>query len=270
MFQIYSIKMKICVLASGSKGNCTLISSGKTTILIDVGISYKILKERVERVGFSVNQISAILVTHAHDDHFSGLKVLLKNNRIPLYATEETASIIDSEFRDYLNKNNFEFDWAYITPDSSFEIENLSITPISTPHDKNGSVAYIVSDSCCKIAVVTDLGYIPQNLACSLDCCNALVLEMNHDLEMLQESDREDYLKMRISSKIGHLSNVQAAEFLEQTNIDNLKYLFPAHISHECNNKEIISFTLNTLKKETNFKVVETFQDRESEVIILE
>ena len=93
---------------------------------------------------------------------------------------------------------------------------------------------------------------------------------MNHDLEMLQESDREDYLKMRISSKIGHLSNVQAAEFLEQTNIDNLKYLFPAHISHECNNKEIISFTLNTLKKETNFKVVETFQDRESEVIILE
>lgn len=262
--------MKICVLASGSKGNCTLISSGTTTILIDMGISCKILKERMEEAGFDINTVSAILVTHAHDDHYFGLNVFSKKYNLPLYATEETASIIDIKFKDYLDKYDFSFDWAFISQNNSFEIDNLSITPFSTPHDKNGSVAYIISDKTTKIAVVTDLGYIPQNLACSLDYCDALILEMNHDLKMLQESDRKEYLKIRISSKIGHLSNIQAAEFLEQANIENLKYLFPAHISHECNDKEIISFTLNTIKKETNFKVIETFQEKASEVVILE
>lgn len=259
--------MEICVFSSGSGGNCTFVSSKNTSILIDVGISGKEICNDLKLVGKKIEDLSAILITHPHTDHFCFLNTLERKYNIPLYATEYTASSIDYHFKDYLDKYSFSFDWGYITDMTQFEVGDLLITPFNVPHDANGAVAFRISDGKTRIAVATDLGYITDKAIYYLSCCDALVLEMNHDVAMLKASERPETTKTRILSNLGHLSNDQAAEFLDGLDGKTLKYLFPAHISSECNDYGIITHTLNEVNRYNSFKIVETHQNQPSKVI---
>ncbi len=261
--------MELCVFSSGSKGNCTYIASASTALLVDFGISFCELKNDLEKTGKQLDELSAVLVTHSHTDHCSGLNVLEKKCGLPIFATEETASAVDLNFVKELKHSDFSLDWRCITPGNSFEIGDLSITSFEVPHDANGAVAYTISDGKVKIGIATDLGFVTNSVSYHLRDCDALILEMNHDSGMLRDSDRKEYLKNRISSRLGHLSNEQAIEFLESPEVNRLKYLFPAHVSHDCNDKSLIDSLLFNLARRKQFKVVETFQSAPSEVILM-
>lgn len=259
--------MKIAVLSSGSKGNATIINSGDTFLLVDDGLSTKLLASLLNNFDIGISQISGILVTHSHIDHFKGLEGLCKKVNIPLFASEETASSIDLCVRKTSKGKTLPFCWNYIAPGNEFIFNNLLITPFEVPHDANGAVAYIIKENNVKLGIATDLGCITNSVKFNLQGCDALVLEMNHDPRMLQESDRQQYLKNRISSKLGHLSNYQAVEFLESIDTTNLKYLFPAHLSEECNDFSCVMSALLSMEKKKGFEVVRTYQNASSQMV---
>lgn len=261
--------MKISVLASGSKGNSTLVSCGDTNVLVDVGICKKTLETDLSAFGLSIDDISAILVTHAHSDHFKGLETLAKKTSIPLFASEETASSIDLCLSKCPVKQPISLEWNYVSPGSEFTFNNLLITPFEVPHDANGAVAYTISCENCKIGIATDLGCATNSVRFHLAGCDALVLEMNHDLRMLRESDRSEILKSRIKSKLGHLSNDQAVEFLESLDTSRLKYLFPAHMSEECNDFSCVMASILSIDEKAGFEVIRTSQNTPTPLIEL-
>ena len=261
--------MELCVIASGSGGNATVVAEGETAVLIDDGIPLKTLACGMTALNLSPASLSGVLVTHAHLDHIGCLNTLFRNFRIPLFATEETASSTDFAFRDYTRKFGFSFDWFYISPGSSFDLGNLSITPFEVPHDANGAVAYTLENGKAKVGIATDLGSVTNSVRYHLSDCNALVLEMNHDFKMLMDSQRTESLKKRISSRLGHLSNDQASEFLESIDLSKLNFLLPAHMSEECNSREAVLSAISELSRKFGFEIVETFQDRPSAVVKL-
>lgn len=261
--------MKIAILESGSGGNAILVTSNSANIIVDVGISKKSMSTKLAAFGLSLDDISAILVTHSHSDHFSGLDSLLKKRKIPLFASEETASSIDYYCAQTKKNDGFSFQWNYIAPGNPFIFNNLSITPFEVPHDANGAVGYTIEGENSKIGIATDLGCVTNSIKYHLAGCDALVLEMNHDFDMLMDSDRPQMLKSRISGKLGHLSNNQAIEFLDELDTSRLKYLFPAHLSEECNDFSIVKSEILSLGKKVNFKIVKTCQNESTALIDL-
>lgn len=257
--------MKISVLSSGSTSNSTLILSDKAAILIDMGISFKSLKNNLANFGIEPGDLDAILVTHGHSDHISGIKTLLKNVSVPIYCTYETAISIESKLPE--NCANREF--SIFLCEDSFCIANLSITPFEIPHDSNGTVGFTISDGISKIGFATDLGSITNVASRHLSECDALVLEMNYDYGMLMSSDRSYSLKKRISNNLGHLSNAQAFDFLNTCDSGKLKFLFPAHISRECNDIELIEQLLYPIRQRRKFEIVHTFSNCPSKTVVL-
>jgi len=261
--------MKVSVLASGSKGNATLVSCGETNLLIDAGISTKSLESSLATFGITLDKISGVLVTHAHIDHFRGLETLERKVSIPLFASEETASSIDLCIENDTKRRSCPLNWNYVSPGNEFTFNELLITPFEVPHDANGAVAYTIRDGNCKIGIATDLGCITNSVRYHLQGCDALVLEMNHDFRMLQDSDRPYNLKSRITGKLGHLSNDQAVEFLESIDTTSLKYLFPAHVSQDCNDFSCVKAAILSMQGRMDFKVVRTSQTAPTPLIDL-
>ncbi len=253
--------MKIKVFASGSSGNCTLVQNGDTNIIIDMGISSRSLCAYLKNEGLNPQDITGILITHAHGDHISGLSVFEKKYNIPVFASENTASAIDFEFDNYYKKHDFFIEWSYISSNNIFSIGNLLITSFNIPHDSNGALGYIIKNEKAKFGYLTDAGFLPDNSYNYLNACDALVLEMNHDLNMLRECEKySESVKFRISSKLGHLSNEQAAEILEKIDTSKLRFLLPAHISENSNTFEAVTLALNKMKKDITFEIIPTYQ----------
>lgn len=261
--------MKFAVIASGSKGNCTFVSSGKTNILVDVGISPRRICKFLSDFGLSPDDISGILITHSHSDHFKFLDSFLSKHPTQVFASEETASSIDLCLLDSIKKHSFSIEWTYFNPGSNFVLNDLLITPFEVPHDANGAVAFTIESENQKIGIATDLGCVTNSVIFHLAACNALVLEMNHDIRMLMESDRTQILKSRISGKLGHLSNDQAVEFLESADISKLNYLLPAHLSEECNDFSCVKASILSCKRNFNFEIVKTSQNEATKMIDL-
>lgn len=261
--------MKICVLASGSKGNCIYISAESTTLLVDFGICKKAFFKATSENNLDTESIDAILLTHSHTDHIGGLDTFEKERKIPLYATEDTASTVDSTFQKYLKKHDFQFDWNIFTIGTPFTVGNLSITPFYVPHDANGSVGFTLTDGKSKISIATDLGTITDSIQDHLQESDVLILEMNHDEQMLRDSSRPEYLKKRIFNNHGHLSNRQTADCLECLNTSKLRYFFPFHLSSECNDFEIVAYTLRQVLNSDQTEIIETHQNCPSKVVQL-
>lgn len=226
--------MKFCILASGSKANCTIVSEGDTRLLIDCGIRFRAFSDRLAAVGVAPDSISAICLTHDHSDHMQGLDVFLRHHPgVPLYATEGSCASISRCLRDKQT-------WNIITPGSEFSIGCLRIHPFATPHDASESVGYLFRcPSGSTLGYATDLGYVPAMVQMRLAQCNALILESNHDRGMLRNSGRPWSLIERISGNTGHLSNEQSAELVDAL-LDTapLRTLVLAHLSEECNTPE--------------------------------
>ncbi|NCD32447.1 MAG: MBL fold metallo-hydrolase [Spartobacteria bacterium] len=217
--------MRVCVLASGSSGNCIYISSGSTHILIDVGLSGKETERRLALLDVDPKAINGICVTHEHSDHTKGIRVMNKRHGIPLYGNSGTIE----------NSGYKELPWNVFATGSVFEIGDLTVESFSIPHDAYDPVGFIVTHGEARVGVATDIGMPTQLIRSKISHCDALVLECNHDLQLLEQSSRPWHLKQRIKGRQGHLSNQTAAKLLSEIACERLRHVFLAHISGECN-----------------------------------
>jgi len=303
--------MRITVLASGSKGNSTIITGGRTRVLVDAGLSCRELLRRMAQADEDPATLDAILITHEHQDHVGGLGVLARKLRIPVYITEPThrawvrqltptkrmtyadwleqrkleraataaeqqasavaVNVIEQIFSDSDSEivaehapaaeippaaEDLALDEAaalkavttaptylpaleHFTAGSPFRIGDLDITPFSTPHDAADPCGFVFQSEGVRIGIATDLGYVPQNVKQALQRLDVLMLESNHDLEMLRDGPYPWQVKQRVMSRVGHLSNVTAAEFLADDYDGHAAYVLLAHISESNNLPEL-------------------------------
>lgn len=230
--------MKIVVLGSGSKGNSTFIELGNKKILIDVGFSYKQMKERLSKINIDPKQIDAVLITHDHHDHVYGLKAFLKNVKPNLYITEEIEKIVLEE--------KYEKS-IYLTDEMFFE--DIFIKVIPTSHDAITSNGFLIEYDGTSIVYITDTGYINMRYINMLKNKTYYILESNHDTEKLIKGPYPEYLQRRILSDKGHLSNELCAGYLSKLIGPNTKKIILAHLSHENNTEELaLNASLNVIK----------------------
>ncbi len=234
-YRIEENTMRLMTIASGSSGNCTYIGSDNTHILIDSGISRKRILEGLKKADLSINDISAIFITHEHWDHISGLRVLTKNLDVPVYASKGTIDgIISSKSGNEINK-----DILNVIPYGITGIGDISIDMFSVSHDANEPSAYSFTCNGKKAAVVTDLGFYNDSIKEKIKDVNALVLEANHDVNMLMVGPYPYYLKQRVMGNRGHLSNETCGRLLSQIIHDDMKNVLLGHLSKENNYTEL-------------------------------
>ena len=302
--------MRMTVLASGSKGNSTLIASSRTRILVDAGLSARELTKRMRMAGETPEALDALLITHEHQDHVQGVAVLARKLGIPVYFTEAThrawmrwmmpqkrltyagwlaqralqastsrsaaeadtniaicspdgdsesagpiaASVepesaaprpeaeLECEARDGAEEKENPCALAFVehfAAGNGFSIGDISVTPFTIPHDAADPVGFVFQAEGIRVGIATDLGYMPPNVTAALRRCDILMLESNHDLEMLRDGPYPWQVKQRVMSRVGHLSNDAAAKFLEKEYDGSASYVVLAHLSEKNNMPEL-------------------------------
>jgi len=229
-------KMRLCSIASGSSGNCIYIGTDTTHLLVDTGISRKRIEEGLKALELSLNDIDGILISHEHADHISGLGVVLRKREIPVYATRGTIERMrESRSLGGIPEELF----REVTFDESFLIKDMAVTPMYISHDAAQPAAYRFRYDKKSAAVITDLGcYNDYTVEC-LRGTDALLLEANHDVRMLETGSYPYYLKRRILGEKGHLSNENSGRFLSRILHDHLKAVVLGHLSKENNIPEL-------------------------------
>ena len=239
--------MRLCSIASGSSGNCIYVGSDTTHLLVDTGISKKRTEEGLAQIDISLQDVDGILITHEHADHIGGLGVVSRKYHIPIYATQKTIDAIKNTSS--VGKIEQEL-FCPIKADEAFMIKDIKCNPMRISHDAADPVAYRFKCGSKQIAVATDMGtYTDYTIEC-LKGMDALLLEANHDVHMLQVGPYPYPLKQRILGDRGHLSNESAGKLLCHLLHDNLKAVFLGHLSKE-NNYEELAF--ETVKLEIAF-----------------
>lgn len=228
--------MNFCSIASGSSGNCIYVGSDQAGILIDVGISGKRVESGLNSIGRTTGEIDGILITHEHSDHIKGLGVLARKHHLPIYATQGTIRAIkESGSVGKIEDSLF----CEIRPDEQFAVKDLEISPFSISHDAAEPVAYRVNHGEKSFGVVTDLGVYSDYTISHLKGLDGILLESNHDVNMLQVGSYPYYLKQRILGRRGHLSNENAGRLLCQILHDKMKAIILGHLSRENNYEEL-------------------------------
>ena len=230
--------MEVCVLASGSAGNCVAVRGGETTLLIDFGLIRKHALERMAEAGINPEDLKAILFTHDHVDHCKGLGVFIKKFPIPLYANDGTAEAIGRKFPQVT------MSWTTFENGQSFQIGDFEVQTFQVPHDAADPVGFLLHQGGKTFFLATDLGFVTTLVKTKLKDCDAAVVESNHDLEMLEQSDRPYSLKSRIWGRAGHLSNADSADFVSRCASGRLHHVMLAHLSHECNTSVLAERTM--------------------------
>ncbi|MBN1958189.1 MAG: MBL fold metallo-hydrolase [Desulfuromonadales bacterium] len=223
--------MRVCLLASGSRGNCALIEADDCRLLIDAGLSGKETERRLATLGLSGHDLDAILVTHEHHDHVGGIGPLARRFDLAVHIDPLTHSVLPN-----LGKID---QLQYFTAGETFRFRDLEISPFSTTHDAINPVGFTIASSEGKIGFATDLGVPTRLVAEQLKACRVVVLEANHDDQMLQDGPYPWSLKERIRSRHGHLSNRDSLRLLEEITWPGLEALFLAHLSEENNCPEL-------------------------------
>lgn len=222
--------MKVCVLASGSKGNATYIETEKTKSLIDIGMTCGYIEKKLKEINVDSKEIQNIFITHTHSDHINGLRVFLKKYNPTVYLTEE----MEEELKLIIEKT------CYITKEMT--IEDLRVTPIKTSHDAADSNGYIFKTKNKSIMYMTDTGYINMRNFSKLKNHNMYILESNHDINMLMKSNYPYYLKQRILGDKGHLSNKECGYYLSEFTTPITSQVILAHLS-EHNNEPALALS---------------------------
>ncbi len=232
-----AVGMQVTVLGSGSAGNCTLIETDATAILVDAGLSSRQIAHRLALIGRNIDLINGILLTHEHSDHTRALGVLCKEKTIPVYANRLTAEALvtapeGNEFK--------KISWRLFSTGSRFEVGDLSIESFSVPHDAYDPVGFTIRCGDTAVGLATDLGHATKLVVERLRTMDALVIESNHDMKLLREDTARPWaLKQRIMSRHGHLSNDAAATLTTEVMSDRLRHVFLAHLSRDCNRPEL-------------------------------
>lgn len=219
-------------IASGSSGNCICVGDDLTHVMIDAGISGKRIEAGMNSYDYTTADMDGLLVTHEHSDHVSGLGVISRRYHIPIYATAGTINAIRSMSN--LGKIDDSL-FHVIRPDEDFSIGSLSIHPFRISHDAADPVAYRIHNDKSKVAVCTDLGYYDDYIVKNLTDLDAMLIEANHDIHMLEVGAYPYELKRRILGDFGHLSNESSGKLLCQILHDDVKHVFLGHLSHENN-----------------------------------
>jgi len=221
--------MQFASLGSGSKGNATLVRAGDTLVIVDCGFSLRETTRRLQRLGVEPRQLDAILVTHEHSDHCSGVAGLSRKHQIPVYLTHGTAST---------GRCDDSFELCCFNCEDNFSIGGLSVRAVTVPHDAAEPCQYRFTWRDYSLGVLTDLGSITPHVVDNYRDCHSLLLEFNHDLPMLLAGQYPPHLKRRVGGDWGHLNNEQAAALLQQIDGAALKHLVVAHVSEKNNSRE--------------------------------
>ena len=242
----------LCPLGSGSSGNCTLVRGGTTTLLVDAGTSCKAICTALEQCQVSYEEVDGILLTHEHTDHIKALPVLLKKINVPVYATHAVL--------DYITKNLKIPANIPLVPveDKPFCLHDVEITAFPTPHDSVGSVGYqIHTPDDRRVGVATDLGHMTPEIMENLKKCNGLLLESNYDDGMILCSPYPYYLKRRIMSPSGHLSNDDCAQAAAELARAGVSHLILGHLSQNNNLPDLAFSATRTILDQNGFEDVQ-------------
>lgn len=252
--------MKTCVLASGSRGNCSYVASSSTKILVDLGTSSLYTEKRLKDIGVDPNDITGIVITHTHVDHINGLKVFVKKYHPTLFITEKM-------YEDLINIfpiTNYEL------IDGDFNIGDINVTVIKTSHDAPDSNGYIFEHNNKSVVYITDTGYINVKNHKKLLNKNVYIFESNHDIKMLMDGKYPYHLKQRILGDRGHLSNKDSAYYLSKFIGNDTNTVILAHLSQENNDPSVALKTLKEKLKEhnNNFEhIIIATQEERTEVV---
>ena len=228
--------MRMCSIASGSSGNCIYVGSDNSHLLIDTGISKKRIEEGLNKLEIKGDELDGILITHEHSDHIKGLGVFSRKYEIPIYATPGTiAGIKESSSLGKMPEGLLH----PIKADHPFQLGELDVHPFAISHDANEPSGYRIEQDGKSVAVATDLGKYDDYTVENLQNLDALLLEANHDIRMLQVGRYPYYLKQRILGERGHLSNENAGRLLCRLLHDNMKAIFLGHLSRENNYEDL-------------------------------
>ena len=259
--------VKITILGSGSNGNSLYVESPETRLLIDAGFSARQLRLRLGAIGSSADLLQAILLTHEHSDHVKGLAVLCSKLDLPIYCNRLTADAIEYQF-------GRRFNFQLFQTGAEFQIGDLTIETFPVPHDAQDPVGFLVKSVHGVLGVLTDLGHATQAVLQRVRQANVLLLEANHDTQLLQADVKRPWsVKQRILSRHGHLSNEAAASVAEQLVHPKLQRLYLGHLSSDCNSPELAQQTvadrLRTMGA-SHVEVLSTAQDIPSETFLLQ
>lgn len=227
--------MRFASLGSGSKGNSTVVRAGDTLVMIDCGFSLRETLRRLERLDILPQQLNAILVTHEHSDHSSGVAALSRKFEVPVYLTHGTSGTgrCEGGFQEHC-----------FNCGESFTIGELEIQAVAVPHDAAEPCQFLLSWQDCSLGILTDLGSLTPHVIDSFSACNSMLLEFNHDVQMLQDGPYPSHLKRRVGGDWGHLNNDQAAQLLREINGGQLQQVVVAHISEKNNSREAAEMAL--------------------------
>jgi phosphoribosyl 1,2-cyclic phosphodiesterase len=232
--------VSVSVLASGSRGNCALVASSTTRLLVDAGLSGRETFKRLRSIGERVEDISAILITHEHSDHVAGLQRLASKLNVPVFLTAPTHHAWSRAVRDKEEANATPAlpKSEHFASGRGFCVGDIEVMPFTIPHDAADPVGFTFRSEGVKVGFATDLGYMPVSVRNHLRGCSVLVMESNHDVEMLRAGNYPWSVKQRVMSRVGHLSNEALAEFFSSDYDGGAEYIVLAHLSEQNNHPE--------------------------------
>lgn len=222
--------MRFASLGSGSRGNAALVEAGSTLLMVDCGFSRRETERRMARLGCDPSRLTAILVTHEHGDHIRGVCALARQYALPVWLTPGTQLMLRDETLPEL---------CCFDVQAGFALGDLEINPYTVPHDAREPCQFVFSDGEYRFGLLTDTGRITTHIRSSLDGCDALMLECNHDADMLANGPYSASLKARVGGPLGHLSNAQAAALLGDIDSSRLQHVVAAHLSDKNNRPEL-------------------------------
>ena len=249
--------IKVCAIASGSNGNCYYIGTEREAILVDAGISRRQIMKRMKELRLDINKVKAVFISHEHSDHIKGLRVLCDVHGIEAYLTRDT---LHKAHRNYHPKTTHVFNAG-----DAIQVGSFKAYSFAKQHDAVDPVSFRIEAEGLSVGVMTDIGAACENVVNHLNQCDIVFLESNYDEQMLEEGPYPYYLKQRVKSDHGHLSNQQAVDLVEQVDNTRLKTIFLSHISADNNRVEIATKAFEHLKDQ--YQILPTNRYAPSEIV---
>ncbi|GAB4345042.1 MAG: MBL fold metallo-hydrolase [Gammaproteobacteria bacterium] len=222
--------IRLASLGSGSRGNATLVEAGNALLLVDCGLSLSRVRNGLERLGHTLEELTALLVTHEHSDHIGGVERLAREVGLPVWMSGGTAAQFGRDVP---------FRWYLFSSHEPFTCEGVTIRPFPVPHDAREPTQFVIDDGCRRLGILTDAGSVTPHMVAMLGECDALLLECNHDTDLLMQGGYPLPLKRRVGGDWGHLSNQQAADLLRRLECGRLQFVAAAHLSEQNNHPDL-------------------------------